>query len=85
MRDSALLRGRVCRIWVGLEEVEKLQEFLKYMFWPDGAPFWTGAVWANQVQWTLVTLPTLALGLWRLDRRHAKRHRELERKLTSED
>lgn len=55
--------------------------FLRYMFWPDGAPWYTGAFWSNQVQWTVVTLPTVVWAWWKLERSHRKRHEELRRDL----
>jgi hypothetical protein len=53
--------------------------FFQYMFWPDGAPWYTGAFWSNELQWVSTMLPTLLLGLWHLDRRNAKRHAELRK------
>ena len=51
--------------------------FYHYMFQPQGAPWFTGAFWSNQTQWTIVWLPTLVImyrkkwectdkGCWRL-------------------
>lgn len=54
-------------------------QFLQYMFAPVGEPWWQGAFWSNQLQWTVVTLPSLVVGLWRLDHRNKKRHEDLKR------
>ena len=59
-------------------------EFFRYMFLPQGQPWYTGAFWSNQTQWTIVTLPSLAVLLWRMEKHHnaAERHRrKIERHL----
>ena len=39
--------------------MHQLIGFYQYMFQPQGQPFFTGAFWSNQTQWTIVWLPTL--------------------------
>lgn len=57
--------------------IDGLLGFWHYMFAPIAQPFYTGAFWSNQVQWTVVTLPTLFIALRRMEARHQKRHEEL--------
>jgi hypothetical protein len=51
--------------------------FIKYMF--DGSPWYTGAFWSNQVQWTLVMLPSLLVILYRQEVHHREHMRELRK------
>lgn len=56
-------------------------DFLRYMFWPDSGPWFTGAFWSNQLQWTVVTLPVMVWGWWKMERNHVKRHEKLRAEL----
>ena len=38
-----------------------LTGFLQFMFDPVNAPWYTGGVWGNQLQWTIVWLPTMII------------------------
>lgn len=54
-------------------------DFFHFMFLPQGQPWFTGAFWSNQTQWTIVTLPSLVFLLYRLEKRHHKHIQLLEK------
>jgi hypothetical protein len=41
--------------------VHELLGFWHYFFSPIGQPWYSGGVWGNQLQWTIVWLPTLVI------------------------
>jgi hypothetical protein len=51
--------------------------FLHYMFLPIHQAWYVGAFWSNQVQWALVTLPSLLFLLWRIEKHHREHMKEL--------
>jgi len=53
--------------------------FLTYMFAPTGQPWYTGAFWSNQTQWFVVTLPSLLVILWRIEKHHKHQLREIKK------
>lgn len=52
--------------------------FFHFMFLPQGQPWFTGAFWSNQTQWTIVTLPSIVFLLYRIEKRHRKHVRLLK-------
>ena len=49
-------------------------EFWHFMFAPTGAPWFTGAFWSNQTQWTVVWIPSL---IW-LVIKQKQHHKKME-------
>ena len=58
--------------------------FLHYMFLPHGQPWYTGAFWSNQTQWTLVWIPSLIFTYWRGVKRGNKHHEALKAHISAE-
>lgn len=56
-----------------------MESFFHYMFAPQGQPWYTGAFWSNQVQWTLVTLPSLIGIVVRMEVHHKRHMQELKK------
>ncbi len=58
--------------------------FLQFMFAPAGQPWYAGAFWSNQTQWTVVTLPVFILSARKIIRGNKRRHEDLKAYISAE-
>jgi len=56
-------------------------------FWNYMFHWYSGAIWGNMVQWLLVTLPSVLVILWRIEKNHKEHmkklhsmHKQMEKK-----
>lgn len=58
--------------------------FYHFMFDPKGQPWYNGAFWSNQTQWTVVWVPTVIFAYWRGTKKANKRHQDLKTHISHE-